>query len=45
MGNPESSSAKQAVTDKIKAMTWFLVVAEMHEPTARKPPAMSRLPM
>ena len=35
-------NATAAVTTK--AMTWFLVVAEIQAPIARMPPAISRLP-
>ncbi len=29
---------------RMNAMTWLRVSADMHEPMARKPPAISRLP-
>src|SRR5579885_1059077 len=41
---PLKMNQKQITTDTTNAMTWFLVVAEMQEPMARKPPAISRLP-
>ena len=41
---PGTISKKQTTTDRMNAMTWFFVAAEMHAPTARNAPAMRTLP-
>ena len=45
IGSPLSRKAKQTTTDRMKATTWLRVSADMHEPIARNPPAISQLPM
>ena len=35
--NPARRKPKQATTERIKAITWFFVVAEIKAPTARNP--------
>ena len=42
--NPQNVNKKQAVAANMNAMTWFLVMAEMQEPIARKAPAITKLP-
>ena len=42
---PAMVNRKHTVALMMKAMTWFLVNAEMHDPIARKAPAMNRLPI
>ena len=42
--SPLMTSRKQTVAATMKAITWFLVSAEMHEPMARKAPAIRKLP-
>src|SRR5438445_4412374 len=44
IGSPESSRAKQPATPRMNATTALRVSADMQEPTARKAPAISRLP-
>ena len=39
------TSRKQMAAETMKAITWFLVSAEMHEPMARNAPAIRKLPM
>ena len=43
-GNPLVKNRKHTTADTINAMTWLLVVAEMHDQIARKPPAMKNVP-
>ena len=43
--NPDSRNTKQTTAVRMKAITWLRVAAEMQEPIARKPPAISKLPM
>src|SRR5215475_966329 len=42
--SPLITSRKQRVAATMNAITWFLVSAEMHEPTAKKAPAIKKLP-
>ena len=35
MGKPLTINRKQALTARMKAITWFLLSADMHEPMAR----------
>ena len=44
-GNPASRKPKQTTTVRMNAITWLRVNADRQEPMARKPPAISRLPM
>src|SRR5690348_11215721 len=44
-GAPEMVNRKQTTTLTTNAITWLLVVAEMHAPIERYPPAINRLPM
>ena len=41
---PLNKKIKQTTTDIIKAITWFWVVEDIHDPMARKPPDIKRLP-
>ena len=45
IGNPLSMNRKQATTLRMNATTWLRVIADMQDPIARKPPAISQLPM
>ena len=44
IGRPLSRKTKQATTARMKAITWLRVRADMHEPMASMPPAISQLP-
>ena len=43
-GKPAKLNAKQMTKLMTKAMTWFFVSAEIHEPIDKHPPANNRLP-
>ena len=43
IGEPATVKTKTSAAVTTKAMTWFLVSAEMQAPTARKAPAISQL--
>ena len=45
IGEPIMTKVKQIETVKIKAITEFLVQADMHEPIASNPPAINQLPI
>ena len=45
IGKPLTMNRKQALTARMKAITWFFARADMHEPMARYEPASSQLPM
>src|SRR6478672_7674882 len=44
-GAPEIVNRKQTTTLTTKAITWFLVIAEMQAPIERYPPAIKKLPI
>ena len=44
-GKPASVNRKQVSAVSTNAITWLLVIADMHEPTARNAPAMMKAPM
>ena len=44
ISSPLIVNKKQTVAETIKAITWFFVMAEIHEPIARNAPAIKKLP-
>jgi hypothetical protein len=44
MGKPLRINMKQMTTPRMKAITWLLLKADVQDPIARKPPAISQLP-
>ena len=45
IGKPLNVNKKHTVTEIIKAITWFLVRADINKPIERYPPAIKRLPI
>ena len=43
-GDPIETKTKHVTKAKINAITWLLVIADMHIPTAKKAPAINQLP-
>ena len=44
-GKPAKMKIKHTTTATTNAITWFLVIAEMAEPTAKYAPAINKLPI
>jgi len=44
-GYPASTKSRQTTPHKINAMTWLLLNADIHDPIARKLPAINQLPI